>query len=252
MPRNALSAVLLILGTVCVALGVPALYVRQELLDEPVLQARLAEASRQHDVRRVAATQVVDGLADAGVRDVLSVRPLLIPAVEAFLGTPVFRSALRTAAHEGYRTLVRDRSTTLRLDLGRDGRVLVRALRSVSPQVARRVPADVPPVLLEVDEGEPALQAIRRLAGLRALGVAAPLAGLLLLAAAVLVAPRRRAALGWAGAGIALAGGLTVLGLAVTRATTIDAARSARSASVTSAAVSPLRLIERVRRRSGT
>lgn len=189
--RQRVAFALVAVGGALALVGVPTLYVRGQVLDRPQLESRLANAVHSREVRRVAAQHIVDGFADAGVRDVLAVRALLVPAIEAFLDSPPFDLVVRAAARDVHTRLIQDRDESLVLDIAAGGAKPATALRSVSPSLARAIPADVDPPIVELDSDAPALVGLRRLADARALGVLLPLAALAALLAA-LAAPRRR------------------------------------------------------------
>jgi hypothetical protein len=186
--RGNVAVVLIALAGILSLVGMPAMYVRGELLNEPHLQGRLATTLHSQDVRRVAAKHVVDGFTDAGVREVLTVRPLLVSAIEAFLDSPPFQLAVRAAAKDVHNVIVNERDESLILDIGEGGVRVASALRSVSPAVARTIPPGVSPPVIELDADAPVLGAVRILADLRRLGVILPLAALVLLAAGIALA----------------------------------------------------------------
>ncbi|HWI22311.1 MAG TPA: hypothetical protein VNT22_06815 [Baekduia sp.] len=222
--RTYLTALLLIAAVGLSLFGIPALYVRQEVATQPALTDRLTNALQTKQVRSVAAQEAADGLIAAGATDLLTVRPLLVPAIEAFLGSQVVESATRLAARDAYEVIINRRDSSLVLDLGTASTELAVALRSISPKVARAVPADVDAPVLSIDEKEPALVAVRRFAELRSVGLVLPLAALATFAIAIAIAPRRRLALAWAGAGLAFAGGILAVTLAIAKALTVRSA----------------------------
>jgi type VI secretion system protein ImpE len=83
--RIYISSALIVLGVLLTLAGIPALYVRDQIADEPALTNRIADALQTPQVRAVAAEEAADGLINAGATDLLTIRPLLVPALEAFL-----------------------------------------------------------------------------------------------------------------------------------------------------------------------
>lgn len=222
--RTPVAHALILLGVVLTLVGVPALYVREQVASERALTDRLTNALQSQHVRELAAERAADGLIESRAGDLLTIKPLLVPAIESFLASPLVESATRFAAGDAYRVLIEGDDESLVLDLGSASAQLASALRAISPQVAEAVPADFDAPVLTVDGDEPALVAVRRLAGLRSVGLYAPLAALAAFALGIGLSPRRRLALAWTGGGLALAGGVLAVTLAIARALTIRSA----------------------------
>lgn len=222
--RIYICSALIVLGVLLTLAGVPALYVRDQIANEPALTERLVDALQTPEVRAVAAEEATDGLIDAGATDLLTIKPLLVPALEAFLDSPPVRSVVRLAAADAYDVIIQGEDQSLVLDLGTASAQLAGAVRSVSPRAARALPENLDTTVLEIDHGEPALVGVRRLASLRSWGYLLPILAGFAFIAAIAVAPRRRLALAWAGAGVALSGGVLALTLAIAKALTVRSA----------------------------
>ena len=139
------SVVLVVLGSVLLFAGVVALYAREEVIDREAFADRALTALDDDDVRNLVAREIVINLIDRGSTDLVAARPLIESVVEAVVQTQPFRSVFRHAAVEANRVFfVRDRENAL-LNLGDTATVIEFALRSVSPQVARRDPDGLRP-----------------------------------------------------------------------------------------------------------
>jgi hypothetical protein len=224
--RIYISSALIVLGVLLTLAGIPALYVRDQIANKPALTNRLADALQTREVRAVAAEEATDGLINAGATDLLTVKPLLVPALEAFLDSPPVRGVVRLAAADAYDVIIQGKDQSLVLDLGTASAQLAGAVRSVSPKAARALPDNLDTTVLEIHHNEPALVGVRRLASLGSWGYVLPVLAAIAFASAIVIAPRRRLVLAWAGAGVALSGGLLALTLAIAKALTVRSATS--------------------------
>jgi hypothetical protein len=203
--RRRVSILLACLTAVLLAAAVLSGYARAELGDAPAFTARAAHTLDDADVRAVLAQRTVDGLVARTSDDLLAVRPLLVTAVEALADTAAFRRVFRLAVGDVHGVLFRGRSSLI-LDLDRGTALLLDALRSVSPDVARRIPEDAQPQLTELSPDDTELTVARALNDLA--GWWWPLIGLTALCAlgSLVTAPLPRRALARLGAAVAAAG----------------------------------------------
>src|SRR5882672_4058807 len=116
--RIYICSALIVLGVLLTLAGIPALYVRDQIANEPALTNRIADALQTPQVRGVVAEETTDGLINAGATDLLAVKPLLVPALETFLDSPPVRSVVRLAAADAYDVLIQGEDQSLVLDLG--------------------------------------------------------------------------------------------------------------------------------------
>ena len=217
---RAVSTVLIVLGGLLLAPGLAALYVRVELIDPDRFEARSIAALQAEPVRRAAAEQLTGELVDAGATELLSVRPLVVSALEAFADTRLFAEGVGVAARDAHGVLVEGREESFVLDVGQTATALLSELASVVPAAAGAVPAEIDPELFALDTDDARVQAVRAVAAWRAAGFVLPAVAVILLATGVALAARRRAALVLAGGMVAVAGGLLAVALAVGRAVT--------------------------------
>ena len=205
------------LAAVCLLLGSLGLYARSEIIDERAFADRAAAALKDDAVRDALSRQVVDALVNEASADLLVVRPLLESAISALVGTPQFRDLFELAVRDAHGVMLGTDDSSVILELDRAGALLIDALRGISPQIARRIPADVKPTLARLDVDDFEIDSAQLL---RDFGDAAPfllIAAALLAIASVALAHNRRAALSQLGVGVAvvgvlLAGTVTLLG----------------------------------------
>ena len=218
--RNVLALLLAVLAAVATVGAVLALYLRFEVGERDAFADRTAAAFDRPEVRRVVAREVVVQLIDRGSTDLVSARPVLEGVVDALVGTPPFQRVVRGAAAQSHQLLFERESNSLVFDLADVSTVVLSGVRSVSPDIAKRVPDDVDARLVDVRERAFAGDTLAAADAVRRLAVWLPvLAVLLLLGALVLAADRRRAltryglALGMTGivAVVALSAGRAVL-----------------------------------------
>ena len=213
MSRGALSVVLIVAAAVVGVAGGVALYAREEIVDANAFTERAVDALERDPVREVVSREIVVQLIDRGSTDLISARPVIESVVDFVVASQPFRRVLRASAAQAHRLLfVRD-SGHATFDVADAGTVVVSALRSVSPQVARRIPPNVDATLLELRNRSFATRSLRVAEDVRLLGLVLPAAALVLLALAVAVAPDRRAAV--TRAGIALGAGCALVAIAV-------------------------------------
>lgn len=235
--RRRLSTLLAILGGVALLAGLPALYVRTQVLDRATFQSRAVAALQAEPVRDLVAERITDQIVDAGAAEVLTYEPIVTSALSSFAGTPEFAGALRVATGNAHDLLIAGRSGLV-VDLSRTLAALREQIRSVSPRVASRIPDDLTPTLLELRERAPALRVLRAVDDWTAISAVLLGTAALLLGGAVALAPRRRHQLATVGTSMAAAGALLVVALAIARKATVDhAAHAAGATDQTRAAI---------------
>ena len=191
--RGVLSVGLAVLAAAAIVVGGACLYVREELLNANAFSDRTVAALGHERVRRVVAREIVVQVIDAGPSDLLAARPLINSLVESVIATPQFRSVVAEAARHAHRLLF-DRGGNVVFDIADAGTVVLSALRTLAPNVASKVPRNVDAKLLDLRRRSFAVRALRIADKIRLLAILLPLLGLALLALAIALAPRRRAA----------------------------------------------------------
>jgi hypothetical protein len=214
--RSATSVALAILAAVAVVVGGTCLYVRQQLLSSHAFADRTVAALGHEPVRRVVSREVVVQVIDQASPDLIAARPVITSVVDAVVATQQFRGLIRLAADQGHRLLF-DRGGNVAFSLADAGTVVISALRTLAPNVARKVPPDVDARLLDLRRQSFAVRTLRAADKIRTLGVVLPLLALALLALAVAVAPRRRQAITRCAVALAVAGVAVFVDLALLR-----------------------------------
>jgi hypothetical protein len=220
--RTLASLALLMVSGVLFVLGCVALYARAELVDERSFAERAVGALENDDVRRVVAEQIVSEIIDQGASDLLTVRPLLASAVTALLDTPQFEELFAEAVRDAHSVFLERGDGDLVIDLANAGTLVAEGLASVSPDIAADLPDDLRPQVAELRESDFAAQVVRTGDQLRLLGVVLPLLALAGFAAAIAIAPVRRAAVTGAGVAVASSGAAVAMGLLAWRALIVD------------------------------
>jgi hypothetical protein len=214
--RSALSTALAIFAAVAVVVGGTCLYVRQQLLSSHAFAERTVAALGHEPVRRVVAREIVVQVIDRGSSDLIAARPVFTSVVDAIVATQQFRGLIRLAADQGHRLLF-DRGGNVAFSLADAGTVVISALRTLAPNIARKVPPGVDARLLDLRRQSFAVRTLRAADKIRTLGVVLPLLALALLALAVALAPRRRRAITRCAVALAVAGLAVFVDLALLR-----------------------------------
>jgi hypothetical protein len=214
--RSALSIALAILATVAVVVGGICLYARQELLSSHAFAQRTVAALGHEPVRRVVSREIVVQVIDKGSPDLIAARPVITSAVDVVVATQQFRGLIRLAADQGHRLLF-GRGGNVAFSLADAGTVVISALRTLAPKVARKVPPEVDARLLDLRRQSFAVRTLRAADKIRTLGLILPLLALALLALAVAVAPRRRQAITRCAVALAVAGVAVYVDVALLR-----------------------------------
>jgi hypothetical protein len=214
--RSALSVALAILAAAAVVVGGTCLYVRQELLNSHAFADRTVAALGHGPVRRVVAREIVVQVIDQSSPDLIAARPVVTSVVDTVVGTQQFRGLIRLAAEQGHRLLF-DRGGNVAFSLADAGTVVISALRTLAPKIAREIPPDVDARLVDLRRQSFAVRTLRIADKIRTLGIVLPLVALALLALAVAVAPRRRRAITRCAVALAVAGVAVFVDLALLR-----------------------------------
>ena len=218
--RSASSLALAILAAVAVVVGGSCLYVREELLDAHAFADRTVSALAKAPVRHVASREIVVQVIDQSSPDLLAARPLITSVVDTIVGTQQFRGALHLVAEHAHRLLF-DRGGNVVFDIADAGTVVISALRTLSPQIAAKIPKNIDGKLLDLRRQSFAVRTLRVADKVRLLGIVGPLLALALLALAVAIAPRRRQAVTRCAAALAIAGTAVFFDLILLRHATI-------------------------------
>lgn len=220
--RRLASALLTVAGAALLLLGAILLYAREEVFDSDAFADHAAQSLRDERVRVALAERIVDKVIDRGPDELINARPLLTSAVIGGLDSRPFRFAFRQGIRKLHRVwFSRDRDELV-LTITDPGDLVADAVRSVSPELAEKVPTDIGDRVTELTDSDVAIESVRIAEDVRLLGVLVPLAGLLCLAGAVAVAPDRRRALVGVSAAAAAAAAVGFVALLVGRSLVLD------------------------------
>ncbi|HEX5910809.1 MAG TPA: hypothetical protein VFY44_09965, partial [Thermoleophilaceae bacterium] len=220
--RNVLALFLAVLAAVATIGAVLALYLRFEVAEQDAFADRAVAAFDRPEVRRVVAREVVVQLIDRGSTDLVAARPVLEGVVEALVGTPPFQRLVRAAAAQSHQVLFERDDNSLVFDLADVSTVVLSGMRSVSPDIARRVPDDVDARLVDVRERNFAGDTLAAADAVRRLAVWLPVLAVLLLIGALVLAADRRRALTRYGLALGMTGIVAVVALSTGRAVLLD------------------------------
>ena len=210
MRRSFGAGVCAVLAVLLLAAGAVLLYLRVELLDEDRFADRAVEAVRDPQVRATIADRAVVAAIDVEP-DLLSARPLLVSAVRGAIDTAAFEQLVHAAAVNAHRLLFDEDEPTIAVDIADAAELIVPAVRSVDPELAKELPGRLKAPLATLDRRDFASGTIEFAERVRFLALVLPLLGLGLLAAAVQLAADRGLALRRAPLAVAAAAGLVLL-----------------------------------------
>jgi len=211
--RRRASVSLAVLGSVLLVVGVAVFYAGRALFDSGEFGQRSAAAVSDERVRQPLAEAITDGLIENAESDLVNARPLLVALTAEILDTGAYEAIHREASEKAHKALFTREGNRLVLNLADGAALTVDALSAVSPGLAAEVPADSTARLNELVESDAALDLLQLAEDVRFLGIAMPLAALLVLAGAVgIERDRRRGLLAAAVAvAVAFAAGLAAL-----------------------------------------
>lgn len=204
------------LAAICLVVAILAGYLRTTVLDSDQFANRATSALREEAVRDLIGRQITNQVVRASP-DLAAVRPLIETAAGTIVTTPAFTSLFHKAVRDLHRTVFTHNRDTATLTLLDVGVLLAGALERLDPQIAQELPGDFAATL---NAGETALDALRLsdLAdGLEELAWLFGVFTVVLLAAAIGIAPNRRRAVVHAGMGVAVSGALIVIAYQIGR-----------------------------------
>jgi hypothetical protein len=214
--RSALSAVVIVFAAITLLAGGLTLYVREEILDTSAFASRAVDAIRQPAVNAVASREIAVQLVEPGVPDLVAARPAIESAVGIAIRSGLLRPVVRVAAEHAHRLLF-ERGGNAVFDLADAGTVVVSALHTLSPSIARKIPSHSEAVLLTLRRRSFAGDTLRFAETVRLLGLILPVVGVALFALAVAVAPNRRRAITGSGIAIGVVGLAAAIALEIVR-----------------------------------
>jgi hypothetical protein len=217
--RTVASIALAILAAVAVLIGGTCVYLRTQILDSSSFADRTVAALKHEPVRRVVAREITVQAIDRGSSDLIAARPLISSVVETLVSTAQFRGVIRTVADQGHRLLFDRGGGNVAFSLADAGTVVISALNTLAPDIAKKVPRNLDATLLDLRSQSFAVKTLRAAETIRTLAILLPLLALLLLAIAL--APRRRLAVTRCAVALAVAGLATFVDLLLLRHATL-------------------------------
>jgi hypothetical protein len=213
--RGALSVALVLVATLAALMGGVALYVRSEIVDASAFAGRAVDALHQPTMQRVLSREIVVQLIEKSSPDLVAARPVIESVAQTVIASQPFAQVFRLAVEHGHRLVFERRGGNAAFDIADAGTVVASALRSVAPQIAKRIPPRLDAILLTLRRRSFATETLRFAERVRVLGIVLPALALVLFVLAIAVAPdRRRAitrsaiAIGVSGIGLAIALGV--------------------------------------------
>ncbi|HSI80949.1 MAG TPA: hypothetical protein VK919_09890 [Solirubrobacterales bacterium] len=214
--RRTASIVLAVAGALCLVLGGLLLYARVALFESDAFADRAAEALADERVEHAVTAPIVNAIVDSGPAELINAQPILEAGVAGVIDSAAFRSTFRDAVRRAHSALFDGGVETVVLTLADAGVIAIEAIRSISPEVARDIPEDLEPELIEIADGT-TLEVADLAHDIRLFGVVLPLLGFVLLAGSVLAAPARRPGLVRAAAAVAVGAGITIAAVLIGR-----------------------------------
>jgi hypothetical protein len=211
------SRILVVLASVSVLLALLAGYARRALIDSDQFANRATAALVDENVRDLVAQRVTVDVVLHKQADLVAARPLIESVASSVVGSRAFAGLFRSAVADVHRAVFHRDQDTVTLTLSDVGSVLAGALQAVRPDLAKQVRADDRVNVLDARLGAVTADAVRvgddvRLAFLVFFVLALACAG-----GAIALARDRRRACSQLGIGVAAAGVVLVVGLAVGR-----------------------------------
>jgi len=213
--KSRLATALLILGLLVTGTTAIVAYLARTVLDEDAFSSRVVSALQRPAASAFVAQRIADGVIAAN-RDLTGIRPVITTFAQAMVTSTPFQALVKRAAREAHHVLFSEGAENVMLSVPDVGVLLRGTLETISPEIAKKVPADIRTVIDTRLRGAVATRVVGILrAALRIRLVArfGMIFGLLLVGLGVALAPRRRQALLNAGTGLlAVAAVLGLLG----------------------------------------
>jgi hypothetical protein len=209
--RSTLSTVLTVVAMVFVLVGGTTLYLREEVFDAGAFADRASSSLKNNDIRGTMSDIIVATAIEKGTTELLQAKPLLQIVVDGAMRTPAFRSIFRTAALNLHTAAFTRDDRSAALDVADAGQVVISAANAVAPQLAKQIPKDLDARLIDFRKRQWATTTLEVADNVRWLGIVLPILALLLIAAAITIAPNRRNGIARVGLGLAV---IAVVGFA--------------------------------------
>ncbi len=208
--RRPLSVGLHVVGSLLLTLGLLAGVLNHNVLDVPRLTSHVDAVRADPHVSRQVGELVTDRVIRASP-DLVALRPLLQSASTSLVASSAFGPVVRSTTRQLAQAMLDPDSDPVVLRLADAGAVVTAAVRTVAPQAAARLPADLDVVLARIG-GQTFPAEVLRWVHLARLGSwLLPLLALLCFAGGVLLGDGRRRGIGRAGVAVMSAGGAVLV-----------------------------------------
>jgi hypothetical protein len=202
-------------GALLALLGGALLYARENVFDHDTLASRAETALRDERVRLAVAQPITDAILDEGPPTLVNARPLIESVTTGALNTPPVRAAFGEAVKALAARLFDRDPDTLLLNLASAASLAGQTLEAVDPKLARKLPARISDVRIEVTASIGPIDSLQLADDVRVAGIVLLPVALLLLLGSVAVAPDRRAGIVRASLAVAIAAIAGVIALAI-------------------------------------
>lgn len=207
----------LVAGSLCLLVGMLALYGHDAVFDTEGFTDRVMEAYTDPEVEAWLAEEITVGVVERGNPDLISFRPVVSRTVEAVLGSDAGTAVVRGAVSDLHRTLFTSDGDTVTLGVTDVLILTADALEPTNPEAADQL-LEAEAGLVQIANREATADIITFGESLGVVAIVLPLVGLALLGVgAALWRPRRRG-VEIVGGCIALTGLLLAVGAVVARA----------------------------------
>ena len=211
------SRILVVVASVSVLLALLAGYARRAIIDSDQFANRATAALVDENVRDLVAQRVTDDVVLRRDSDLIAARPIIESVTSSVVGSRAFAGLFRAAVKDAHRAVFYRDQDTVALTLSDVGSVIAGALQAVRPNLAKQVRADEKVNLVDERLGSVTGDAVRIAKDVRLAFVVFGLLALTSAAGAIALARDRRRAVWELGIGVAVAGVVLVVGLAVGR-----------------------------------
>jgi hypothetical protein len=215
--RGRISLLLVVVATLFALAGGVCLYAREEILDSSAFADRAVVALRHPGVNSVVARELAVQVIEPSVPDVVAARPVIESAIKALVSSSAFRPVIHLAAENGHRLLFERAGGNAVFDIADAGAVVSSALRTLAPNIAKRIPAHSETILLTLRRRSFAAGTLRFADAVRVLGIVLPLVAIAMFAGAIMLASDRRRTITAAGAAVGATAITTAIALALIR-----------------------------------
>jgi hypothetical protein len=211
------SRIVLIAGGLVLFAGIALLYLRQEVLSPERFAERAANSLSSSATRDYVAQRITQDVLERADPQTVAARPLIESTIAELVGSPVFRPIMRGAASQLYGALATSGGGEAVLGLSDAAVLAVDALRGGQSGLKLTLSPDVRRAAIDLGSRSTTHTLISATGRIRTLGLALPPLGVALMVVGVLMAVRRRRAIGYAGLTIAVVGVLIAAGVPIGR-----------------------------------